>query len=177
MNLKCMISLRPGGNKSIPGILTGYAPSPTVTEEEIAAGSKDKLKFTMDGLVLLASFDRGSVYQIPLNQIKVTGEWWDGEDDTRMKSIDWARVSESNPDNPHVRGKSLGGIVFRTTSFTDYSACTGVVRLEMMTEHGWKEVNDWYIAVDKASRNASKRLDELTGEAIEKLKDVAEELS
>jgi len=74
MKQKCMVALSDIGKMIIEAYFIQAVPK--LPEQGIRrCNIRDKREFTVDGLVELNTFDKGGIYQIPFNQIKMVDEW------------------------------------------------------------------------------------------------------
>jgi hypothetical protein len=73
INLKCYIKLSPNGASNIPGLLIAFVPSPRIRNRTCGTNTLDTI--STDGIVKLESFDKGKLYQIPLDQITIVDNW------------------------------------------------------------------------------------------------------
>lgn len=73
---KCMVSIfNQPMRKNIPAFFLGLAPRLSETQVHIISGDSTKRMATVDALVLLESFDKGAIYQLPLDMVRLCDEW------------------------------------------------------------------------------------------------------
>jgi hypothetical protein len=82
LNLKCMVKPMPNWSSAnmIEGIVLQFVPSNNIYCHKIAGKQPQDLhSINMDALVVLQTFDKGAVYQIPLTHLEIVNEWWENE--------------------------------------------------------------------------------------------------
>lgn len=65
LNLKCFVKLSPDGRSIIPATLITFVSSPKTYNNTTST----------DGIVKLETFDKGKLYQLPLDHITIVDSW------------------------------------------------------------------------------------------------------
>lgn len=73
MNIKCIVKLNFDWTSWIPARLVKFVPTAYgLRQRNIAGGKLDSI--TTDAIVILESFDKGGVYQVPIERVRVEDE-------------------------------------------------------------------------------------------------------
>ena len=82
INQKCYGALRDGKHPDIEATLIGFAPVPpgATSETLITKGHPPLSVNTVDALVVLNTFSRGAIFQVPLSRVKVVSTYYDDEE-------------------------------------------------------------------------------------------------
>ncbi len=77
--MKCYVRLNNTWRSNIKATLICFVPRLSILEHKPLAGSDLTITSTVDGLVILETFSKGTPYQLPLHLIEIVESWY--EDD------------------------------------------------------------------------------------------------